>query len=275
MYLSYWGLQRPPFENVGRPEFFFRYQQHEEALARMLYAVTQRKGAFLLTGDVGCGKSTVIRAMIARMAEMRIDLANVTYPKLSASDLLQEICHQFSSDCHDKLSALRGLRKVAQENHHRERHTVVVLDEAQVINDPEVYEELRLLLNEQDESGFLMTLLFVGQPELRGMIDAIPQFSQRIGIRYHLHPMDFMETARYIVHRLKIAGGSRPLFTRSAVELIHRAANGIPRIINNICDLALLLGMSLQAKVIDQDTVLRVLEEEGIVPHGQANPAPS
>lgn len=253
MYVEYWGFQRLPFENVPDPRFYFPSSQHEEGLHRMLYAVRQRKGAAMLTGEVGCGKTLLSREFLKQLKGGEYNVALITNPSFSVLEFLQEILYQFgvSATAKKKIAILHRLNDHLLENEQKGISSVLVVDEAQAIRDLQLLEELRLLLNFQRNDRFLMTLVLLGQPELRDRLQEIPQFAQRIGIQYHLTPLDLPDVERYITCRLKAAGGSDGLFDTDAIYLIHDSSKGIPRVVNNLCDLCLLAGFMARASRID------------------------
>lgn len=257
MYQDYWGLTSPPFENVPDPRFYFPSSQHEEGLHRILYAVTQRKGAAMLTGEVGCGKTLLSREFLNNLHSDRFNVAMITNPSFSVGQFLQEVLYQFGigTTGNRKVSMLHRFNEHLLQNDKRQIQSVLVIDEAQAISDDRVLEELRLLLNFQRNDRFLLTLVFLGQPELREKLWAIPQFAQRIGIQYHLMPLKEIEVERYITFRLRAAGRSDELFDQEAVRLIAECSKGIPRVINNLCDLCLVSGALAKTPRITVDLV--------------------
>ncbi len=262
MFEKYWGLATLPFQNVPDPNIFFPSSQHRRALARLLYAVQHDKGAALLTGTIGCGKTTLTRAFILQLAENKYDVGVVTNPSLPPRDFLDEINLQLGvSSSGNKVELLRGLNGHFMRNLERGKTTVLIVDEGQGITDPAVFEELRMLLNFQLNDRFLLALLLVGQPELQDRIAAIPQFDQRVAIRCHLTPLEVEESLQYITFRLKKAGATRGIFTEEAMRLIHQHARGIPRSINTLCDLCLLEGYAAKASAVDGAIVRRVAQE--------------
>ncbi|MCD6265936.1 MAG: AAA family ATPase [Deltaproteobacteria bacterium] len=262
MYLEYWGLEKYPFENVPDPDFMYYSQEHEEALVRLVYAAKRSKGAALLTGEVGCGKTTLSKVFIQKLSEDNYDIGLMTNPSLAPSDFLKEILYQLglSPDTNSKADFLAILNKRLLENMKQDKATLLIIDEAQLIF-RQTFEEIRLLLNFQLNNRFLLTLLLIGQPELRDIIKDIKQLDQRIAIRYHLNPLNFEQTVRYIVFRLKKAGLKRSIFTKQAVAEVFNYSQGIPRNINNICDMSLLIGFSSKTKVIDSNIIKDVIKD--------------
>lgn len=259
MYEEYWGLTAPPFQNVPDPSFFFLSARHREGLARLLYAVKHNKGAALLVGDVGCGKTTLSRLLILQLSEEKYDVGLVTNPSLPGNDFLEEIDLQLGIHPANtsKGALLRALNDRLLSNAQEGKDTVLIVDEAHCIRDPDVFEELRMLLNFQLNERFLLTLILMAQPEIREVIARLKPLEQRIAIRYHLEPLDQAETAQYISFRLQRAGGQRSLFSEEALQLVWQQTSGVPRSINTLCDLCLLEGYASRTQKVDHALVKR------------------
>ena len=262
MYLDYWGLNTFPFENVPDPDFMYYSPEHEEALVRLLYAVKRMKGAALLTGEIGSGKTTLSRVFIQQLPDSEFDIGLITNPSLNALDFIKEVHYQLGleSKSNSKSDLLIILNNRLLENINKGRSTLLIIDEAQLIFG-ETFEEIRLLLNFQMNDRFLMTFLLIGQPELRDMIRGYKQLDQRIAIRYHLNPLSEEETRNYIRFRLEKAGGRGEVFLDKAYQVIFNYSGGIPRKINNVCDLSLLIGFSMKVRVIDADLAQKVVKD--------------
>ncbi len=260
MYEAYWGLTTAPFQNVPDPNFFFLSAQHREGLARLLYAVKHNKGAALLVGDVGCGKTTLSRTLILQLEEEKYDVGLVTNPSLPSLDFLEEIDLQLgiAPATRSKVALLRELNERLLNNAQDRRETVLIVDEAHCIRDPEVFEELRMLLNFQSNDRFLLTLILMAQPEILEIVGRIKQLEQRIAIRYHLKPLDQAETYRYVSFRLQKAGAQRAIFADDALQLLWLQSRGVPRSINTLCDVCLLEGCASRAEVVNAALVKRV-----------------
>ncbi len=261
MYLNYWRLHQKPFENTPDPRFLYPSLQHREGLQKLLYAIGGDKGCALLTGEYGCGKTILVRTIVQNLDEEYFDVGLINYPIFDRDNFLREIAAQFGEDCDDcsRVQLFRHLSRFFYDNVERNRRNVVVIDEAQLIDDPQVFEELRLLLNIQLEDRFLLNILLVGQPELRERIMGYPQLDQRIAVKFHLHRFDHKETVHYIRHRLEIAGCQQSVFTPEALYLIFKVSNGIPRRINNLADLCLLQGANSRVERINEEIIKRVL----------------
>ena len=255
MYTEYWGLVRKPFENAPDPDFFYQSPEHEEAYIRMLYALKENKGAALLTGEYGSGKTLLIRVLVQELEEEKNEIAFLDNPRWTPAELYQDILYQLGEDVPDESHAglMRTLGEVFYRNFSKEKNTLIIIDEAQLIRDEAIFEELRLLLNFQLNDRFLLTLFLVGQPELRERVMAIPQLEQRLSIKFHLHTLDRENTHNYIAHRLRVAGREENMFTEEAMDFIYHSSHGTPRRINNICDMCLLVGFGRRANEIDLD----------------------
>ncbi|MHB9098825.1 MAG: ExeA family protein [Syntrophales bacterium] len=263
MYLEYWGLQKFPFENVPDPEFMYYSSEHEEALARLIYAVKRNKGAVLLTGEIGCGKTTLSRVFIQQLADSEYDIGLITNPSLEPVDFVKETLYQIGLNpipSQTKPELLKMLNERMIDNMKNNRTTLLIIDEAQLIN-RETFEEIRLLSNFQLNDRYLLTLVLLGQPELRDIIRGYKQLDQRIAIRYHLNPLNSDNTGQYVAFRLEKAGRTNNIFTTAAMEEIYSYSEGVPRKINNICDLALLIGFSMKVEKIDVDIIKKVIKD--------------
>ena len=273
MYKEYWALEEMPFENAPNPRFYFPSLKHEEAFSRLLYGITQKKGAMMVTGEIGCGKTLLSHTLIQKVPVDRFDTVLVESPPSQRVELLQEILsHMTNGSIATKGPTAKNgwllrqaLKQRLMDRASHGHHTIIILDEAQVINDREAFEEIRLFLNFQLENRFLLTLILVGQPELRNKISLIEQLNQRIEVRYHLKPLDYEEMVNYVASRLKTAGFNHPvteLFQPDALLLIHKHSEGIPRNINNLCDLSLLTAFIEKLRIIDAKIVERVVLDQ-------------
>jgi general secretion pathway protein A len=262
MYLNYWNLKKFPFENVADPSFFYLSQSHEEALSRLLYASRLRKGAAMLTGDIGCGKTLISRVYKNKVKEAGTEIVLLTNPPYKPIEFLQSILYQLGigdpPDSKARLLQILG-RKMVQ-NLENNKGTIIVIDEAQGMPE-ETFEEARLLLNFQNSHRFLLTLILIGQPELRAKIKHIKPLDQRIPIRFHIHPFDFMDTIKYIMFREKNAGFEKNIFTKQAMQQIYEYAGGLPRKINSVCDMSLLTAYNKKRRIINPAIIESVTED--------------
>ena len=264
MFLDYWGLVKEPFINVPDPEFLFPSSKHEEAMMRLLYVIQGRRGAAVLTGGIGCGKTLVSRTLVKELPSQRYDVAVVTSPILSPVQLLREIRYQFGDDKDDRaiqrVDSLHALNRRMINNYQHGRDTIIIIDEAHLVMEKKgILEELRLLLNFQLNDRFLLTLILIGQLDLEEKITRVPALEQRIAIKYRLLPLTEKETAEYISFRSKKAGVQRELFSEEATQAIYHVTEGIPRRTNSLCDLCLLVGFSEKATLIDEKIVQTAL----------------
>ncbi|MFB3926411.1 MAG: ExeA family protein [Syntrophales bacterium] len=262
MYLDYWGLEEYPFENVPDPKFMYFSQEYEEALVRLLYAVQRKKGAALLTGEVGCGKTTLSRVLIQKLSEMECDIGLIINPSFEPIEFLKEIIYQFGVNpgIDSKVELWNILKARMLNNEKQNKSTVLIIDEAQLVS-KETFEDIRLLLNFQLSDRFLLTLILIGQPELRHIIKEIKQLDQRIAIKYHLNPLAEQEVTEYITFRLNKAGAKRDIFTSDAIPKIFTFSEGIPRKINNVCDMSLMVGFISRARFIDSAIMRKVIDD--------------
>ena len=261
-YENHWGLSQLPFENVPDPKFYYPDPMHEEALHRLLYGVQTRKGAVMLTGEIGCGKTLLSRELGLHLSGQQYDLAVIANPSFGVEDFLTEVLYQLGMEpTKTKVKLLHLLNKRLLENYKKGKQTVIVVDEAQVIPDDQVFEELRLLLNFQLNDRFLLTLVLMGQPELNARVMGIKQFAQRISIKYHLGAFSQEETFKYVAFRLKAARCEREIFTPDALALIFERSGGVPRNINRLCDLCLLIGFMDRAMQVDRAIVERAASD--------------
>ena len=264
MYELYWGLKEKPFENTPDPRFIYFSSDHLEAISRLTYAVEERKGAALLTGDYGCGKTVISRLLFEKLTVDKYETALITNPLLNPMALLREICFQLNmniSTRSPKTLLLKKLNERFYENMNNDKDTVIIIDEAQAIQNLTAFEELRLLLNFQLNDRFLLTLILIGQPELREKINQFKQFKQRLAIKYHLNPLNEKDTEKYIVHRLEVAKARGDIFTPKAMRLTWEKSEGIPRVINNICDMSLLVGFTKKLHKIDRGLIAEVASD--------------
>ncbi len=271
MYEEYWGLSEMPFENTPDPRFLYYSPQYEEGLSRLLYVVERRKGAGMLTGVFGCGKTVLGQALFNALNKNIYQIAFVNNPHLKSVELLRAIARQLGAEnLPEKITEmstdhfLQVISNILLNNAKDGKETLVIIDEAHVIDDIDVFEELRLLLNFQVENRFLLTLLLMGQPELRERIRKNKQLTQRIAMGYHLAPLSQDETWVYITHRLEITGNRRSIFTEQAIKPVYENSGGIPRRINQICDMSLVTGFAKRADKVDEGIVQEAVDSLGV-----------
>ncbi len=257
MYLEHWQLKQFPFENVGDPAYFFEPDGVKNMVADLNDAIVRRKGAVLLTGEIGCGKTTLIEHFLLGLDEKKYDIALITYPCLEPLEMLREINLQLGLDADgdNRNDLLHALQQHLASNATAGKDTLICIDEAQSIPSLTTFEELRLLLNFKIPDRFLLTLMFVGQPELLKKINKLPQLKQRIALHLHLGPLSEQDTTRYMLHRLDAAGSKRCILTRQAVDSVFRHTRGVPRRINHLADRCLMQGMRNGAALLDSRLV--------------------
>ena len=260
-------MDRMPFKNTPDPDFYYHSPQHEETLSRMLFCVQNDMGAALLTGVFGCGKTLVINLLKSRLDTANYRFIVVTHPQLDDLELLRMILIKMglSPVPQSKADVVQHLEEALINNYRDGRETVLMIDEAHIIESKETFEEIRLLLNYQYEGKTLLSLFLIGQPELGLKVDMNKPLSQRLAMRAHLGPFTEENTADYVQHRLRTGGATTEVFSPRAFELIHDLSGGIPRRINNICNLALLLGASRGLQSVDEMVIYdvsRTLEGE-------------
>ena len=245
MYLAFFGIAEKPFAITPDPRYLYLGRHHADALAHLVYGINEAGGFIQLTGEVGTGKTTTIRSLLAR-APKNAEIALIINPRLSPLDFLQTICEELGIGVPD------GAQENAKElidllNHYllrahaAGRRVVLIVDEAQNLS-AEVLEQVRLLTNLETESQKLLQIILIGQPELRELLgrNDLRQLAQRITARFHLQPLAREDTIAYVRHRLRVAGASSEIFARAALREVHRLSGGVPRVINIICDRALL-----------------------------------
>ena len=250
MYLKHFNLTERPFSIAPDPRFLYMSVRHKEALAHLLYGMGEGGGFVQLTGEVGTGKTTICRCLLEQVPE-NVDLAVVLNPKVTAIELIATVCDELGVEYpheHSIKTLIDVLNEYLLEAYTRGRRTVLIIDDAQNL-DAEVLEQVRLLTNLETSTQKLLQIVLIGQPELRSLLasDEMRQLSQRITARYHLEPISREETEAYIRHRLQICCSSRNIYSRRAINRIHKLSGGIPRLINVLCDRAM-LGAYVEGK---------------------------
>ena len=245
MYLSYFGLSEKPFAITPDPRYLYLSERHAEALAHLLYGINESGGFIQLTGEVGTGKTTVVRTLLSRVPH-HADVAVILNPRITPIEFLLTICEELGitiadADRDSVKQMVDALNRRLLAAHAEGRRIIVIVDEAQNLS-AEVLEQVRLLTNLETPTQKLLQIILIGQPELRELLDRteLRQLAQRITGRYHLEPLSREETKGYVSHRLRVAGAAGEIFTPSALGEVHRLSRGIPRVINVTCDRALL-----------------------------------
>lgn len=267
-YFKYFNLLEPPFSIAPNPRYFFNSARHREALEHLKYGVSETGGFLLLTGEVGTGKTTLCRCLLAELPE-DVDIALILNPRLNAVELLATICDEFRISYPENTDSLKvlvdGLNEYLLSAHVQGRRTVLIIDEAQNLSF-EVLEQIRLLTNLETNRVKLLQIMLVGQPELTRLLNRkdLRQLTQRITCRYHLESLSFQGTKDYIQHRVVVAGGkAMKLFSLSAVRKIHRLTGGVPRLINLLCDRALNTACLEHRQRVEPDIVNNAARQVG------------
>ncbi len=255
MYLSFFGLSEKPFAITPDPRYLYLSERHAEALAHLLYGINESGGFIQLTGEVGTGKTTVVRTLLSRVPH-HADVAVILNPRVTPVEFLLTICEELGlpiadADRDSVKQMVDALNRRLLAAHAEGRRIIVIVDEAQNLS-PDVLEQVRLLTNLETPTQKLLQIILIGQPELRELLDRteLRQLAQRITGRYHLEPLSREETQGYVRHRLRVAGAAGEIFTPSALAEIHRLSGGIPRVINVTCDRALLGAYTQETRKI-------------------------
>ena len=264
MYNQYFGLSDSPFSIAPNPIFLYMSERHREALAHLLYGVQSQGGFILLTGEVGTGKTTVCRCLLEQLPE-DVDVAFIINPKLSVDELLETICDEFHLVYEKNASRkllVDAINDFLLESHRQNRRTVLIIDEAQNLA-VDVLEQLRLLTNLETNERKLLQIILLGQPELQQLLakQELRQLSQRVTARFHLQALSRAEVAEYVYHRLEVAGCKSELFPQAVINRIYRISEGIPRVINLICDRALLGAYSENKSQVSLSILTKSAEE--------------
>ncbi len=266
MYLSFFGLSEKPFAITPDPRYLYLSERHAEALAHLLYGINESGGFIQLTGEVGTGKTTVVRSLLSRVPH-HADVAVILNPRLTPVEFLQTICEELGvqiadADRESVKHMVDALNQRLLTAHAEGRRVIVIVDEAQNLSQ-ETLEQVRLLTNLETPTQKLLQIILIGQPELRDLLDRndLRQLAQRITGRYHLMPLSREETLGYVRHRLKVAGAAGEIFTPGALREIHRLTFGVPRIINVTCDRALLGAYTQESPKVSAPLVRQAATE--------------
>ncbi len=255
-YLKHFQLAHEPFSNAPVTRFYFNSTQHSQAMVRLMFAVDNMRGLALCVGDIGAGKTTLARRMLDHMPEDQYEAALlvIIHSGITAGWLLRRIALQLgvANPSDDKLSLLSQLYQRLVRLYEEGKKSVVLIDEAQMLQSREIMEEFRGLLNLEVPERKLLSFVFFGLPELDQNIMLDPPLAQRVALRYKIEPFNLESSDAYIKHRLMMAGSRKMLFTNLAVEEIHRISRGVPRLINTVCDNTLFEAAMLRKRVVDR-----------------------
>jgi general secretion pathway protein A len=266
MYEKFYQLKEKPFNNNPDPRFFYPSPKHQEALDRLLYAVQERKGFIVITGEIGSGKTTVCRTLLNRLDSNK-EIALITNTHLNAKELLMSILEDLNVlyKSGTKIKLLAQLKDYLLEKMNEDKEVILIIDEAQNLK-PSVLEEVRMLSNLETDTEKLIQIILLGQPQLREKLKMkeLEQLKQRVAVHYHLYPLTKEETYGYVHHRLTTAsanGSATQIFDPQALDVAYEFSQGIPRLINYACDNALLSGFVYEKKTIDKNLMVEVVNE--------------
>jgi len=270
MYLEYYGLKEMPFGLTPDPRYIFKTESHLEMLATVLYAVEQNKGLVVITGEVGTGKTTTLRAALQQLSDEVLSVY-IFNPFLTAIEFFQQLASEFELDLPrnaTKPDMLAAFGRLLALRHSQGLRTVLIIDEAHGLP-TNLLEEIRLLLNFETSSEKLLQVILAGQPELHDVLNrpALRQLKQRVSLRCQVKPLNLFEINKYIRFRLKQAGATNVnLFDNASVALIGNVSQGIPRVVNNICDNAMLYAYAGRAETITRDIIEEVIDALDLAP---------
>jgi general secretion pathway protein A len=264
VYLEYYGLKQAPFDITPNPRFLFHSAKHREAFNHMLYGIRERKGFVQLTGEIGAGKTTLCRALLEQL-DSNFSTALILNPVLSADELMKAIATEFGLNVKgmDRLETVSAIGEFLLKQVERTKETVLIIDEAQNLTE-DLLEQVRLLSNIETDDRKLLQIVLMGQPDLRDRLNSqrLKQLRQRITVRFHLAPLTSVEVAQYIQHRLQVSGAhGRPVFTMPAVWRVYNYSGGIPRLVNAVCDKALLASFVQRSDRVTFSMVGRAIRE--------------
>jgi general secretion pathway protein A len=258
MYLEHWEMSILPFENTPNPTFFYPSPMHKEALERLNYAVVHGKGAAMIVGGIGCGKTTISHALINRLRKDRYRVVAMTNPAFEPIEFLEMVMRLFrvpNGYSRSKAEMLHSLEGQLRKNIVEAKGSVLIVDDAQVIHNERTLEELRMLLNLHEKTKFLVNLILLGQLELTEQVAKLAPLDQRISIRCTISPLSYKDSLYYIKHRLTVAGCKSLPFAAEALEAIFRFTKGIPREMNNLCDRSLLATYLADKTIVTHEIV--------------------
>jgi general secretion pathway protein A len=264
MYRQFYNLKEKPFEITPDPNFLFLSESHKEALAHLVYAARERKGFTVITGEVGTGKTTLVQAFLAQL-NGKVRTAYIFNPKLSATDFIRYIVEDLGikEEKHTKGQYIAQLHDMLMRSYSRDEQVILIIDEAQSLPTP-LLEEVRLLTNLETPKSKLLQVMLIGQPELNKVLNSheFRQLKQRVGLRYHMQSLSEEDTQKYVEKRLTTAGAlDTHLFSSKALREIYNYSKGIPRLINIVCDNALLAGYATGQKIIGDRTIREVIRQ--------------
>ncbi len=265
MYQSFYGFKEMPFNITPDPKFLYLSPTHQEALQHLKYGVQEKKGFIVLVGEVGCGKTTLCRRFLNELDPKHFDTALILNPRVTETQMLKAILSELGETkiARSQVDLVAQVNRVLLERIDRGRDIVLIIDEAQNLSFA-VLEQIRLLSNLETDKQKLLQIVLMGQPELKDVLarDELRQLRQRILVHYELNPLSLTDMQHYIQHRLTLAGSvGRPMFTRWALKAVHRASKGIPRVVNNLCDKAMLSAFIRESDEVSYWDVRRAVRD--------------
>lgn len=266
MYETYWRLQEKPFENRADSRFYYPGESPQAALMKLRYAVENNRGGALLAGVSGTGKSLVVVMLRNLLGEKYAPFVHLVFPQMDTADLLGYLADSLdgspsATEDHCVQTSIRRIERFLAENSRQGRQAVIVIDEAHLLDHPQTWEALRLLLNFETDGQPSLTLLLAGQTALLPMLDRMPQLDERLGVKCLLRPFSQEETGAYVTHRLKTAGAQRTIIDHEAFPTLQELTGGVARRINRLCDLALLIGYAEERKTLGAEHFESVCQE--------------
>lgn len=264
MYESHWQLAARPFDHSADAKFYYPGESQQGALLKLRYALENRRGAALLTGAAGLGKTLLAQTLVRQLGESLSPKVHLVFPQMPAGQLLAYLADQLGAAGGPTLTIEQSLRRIEtrlRENAKAGKHAIIVIDEAHLLDDSQALETVRLLLNLEQDARPLASFLLTGQTSLLLAIERRPDLEERLAVKCLLRRFKPEETMGYIQHRLTAAGAKRSIFTDGALEAIHQETLGIPRRINRLCDLALLVGFAEELTSIGPDQIAAISEE--------------
>jgi general secretion pathway protein A len=271
MYQAYWQLEARPFDHSADARFYFPGPSQQAAMLKLRYVIENRRGAAILAGESGLGKTLVAQTLLRSLGDEFRPQVHLVFPQMPAEQLLSYLADQLAGgnrsaapsqlSTHSIEHSLRRIESTLHEHAQAGRHAVLVIDEAQHLGEWRALETIRLLLNFEHNAQPLATVLLVGQTGLALDVQRLPQLDERLAVKCHLSRLKADETSAYIQHRLIAAGAKQPIFDASALVEIHRLTHGVPRRVNRLCDLALLVGYGEEKQSLDGSQMQAIYEE--------------
>lgn len=269
MYEAYWKLSRRPFGSGADPRAYYPSDAHQGALLKLRYTIENQHSAGLLTGAPGTGKTLLLRLLAEQLPERFQPIIELVFPQMPAAELLALFADELAagpaarsgSPLPTIADSIARIQANLREHAAKGRHTVLAIDDAQLLEGNRTFETLRLLLNMETDGRPLLTLLLVGQPGLLPMMERMPHFEERLGAKCLLRPLTVEETMSYVSHRLTAAGAEQTIFDTAALETLFRLTRGVPRRINRLCDLALLIAFADEQAVVGSAHIEAVAQE--------------